>query len=78
MKKRSKNINQKEKKWNLFAICGFILSFLSWFSILGIALCIVGLIETKKKKQRGRVLAIVGLIIGIIVLISKSYNTYFF
>jgi len=77
MKKRSKK-NQKVKKWNLFAVFGFILAFLSWFSILGIALCIVGIIETKRKKQKGRTLAIAGLIIGILVLISKSYNTYLF
>jgi len=77
MKKRSKK-NQKVKKWNLFAIFGFVLSFLSWFSILGIALCIVGIIETKKEKQKGRTLAIAGLIIGILVLISKAYNTYLF
>jgi cytochrome c biogenesis protein CcdA len=78
MKKRDKKNKQKTKKWNLFSIFGFILSFLSWFSILGIALCIVGIIETRRKKQKGRILAIAGLIIGILVLIAKSYNNYFF
>jgi len=76
MKKKVK-LN-KEKKWNLFAVFGFICAFLSWFSVLGIALSIVGIIETKRKKEQGRTLAIAGLIIGILVLIAKSYNIYFF
>lgn len=75
MKKRKKT-NQKTKKqvkWNYFAIFGFILAFLSWFSILGIAFSIIGIIETRKRKQKGRILAIAGLIIGIIDLVWKAY-----
>ena len=78
MKKSVKNNKSKSKPWNLFAIFGFIFSLLSWFSILGIALSIVGIIETKRKSQKGRAFAIAGLIIGILVLISKAYNKYFF
>lgn len=74
-----KKVRQTRKEvWNIFAILGFIFSFLSWFSILGIALSIVGIIETKRKKQSGRGLAIAGFIIGTIVLILKAYNLYFF
>jgi cytochrome c biogenesis protein CcdA len=82
MKKRSeKNIKTKQKKeikkqFNIFAIIGFVMSFLSWFSILGIAFCIIGIIEAKRKNQKGRTLAIVGLIIGIIVLYATS-QAYF-
>lgn len=82
MKKEVKKQKIKENKsndsWNHFAIAGFIFAFLSWFSILGIALSIIGIIETKRKQQKGRSLAITGLIIGILVLIAKSYNFYIF
>jgi len=73
-----KKVKKAGKSWNLFAIFGFVLAFLSWFSVLGIALSIVGIIETKRKRQKGRLLAIVGLIVGILVLIAKAYNSYFF
>jgi len=83
MKKRSvsKNIKTKPKKetkkqFNIFAVIGFVMSFLGWFSILGMAFCIVGIIEAKRKNQRGRGLAIAGLIIGIIVLYITS-QAYF-
>jgi hypothetical protein len=85
-KEKALNINMKKKvkdqrkklngTWNIFAILGFIFSFISWFSILGIALSIVGIIETKKNKQKGRTLAIAGLIIGIIVLIAKADHRF--
>jgi len=73
-----KKVENKSKSWNIFAILGFIFAFLSWFSVLGIALSIVGIIETKKNKQKGRGFAIAGLIIGIIVLIARAYNYYIF
>ena len=79
MKKR---VKQKQevitRSWNLFSVLGFIFAFLSWFSVLGIALSMVGIIETKRKKQKGRILAIAGLIVGIIVLVLKAYGIYFF
>ena len=79
MKKRNVKSKQKKevkKKFNIFAIIGFVMSFLGWFSILGIAFSIVGIIEAKRKNQRGRGLAIAGLIIGIIVLYLTS-KVYF-
>lgn len=77
MKKSVKNQREKLKgTWNIFAILGFIFAFFSWFSILGIALSVVGIIETKKNKQKGRTLAIAGLIVGIVVLIAKSYHRF--
>ena len=75
MKKRNVKSKQKKevkKKFNIFAIIGFVMSFLGWFSILGIAFSIVGIIESKRKNQRGRGLAIAGLVIGIIVLYLTS------
>jgi len=80
MKKSVKKVKQEKSKrsWNIFAIAGFIFAFLSWFSVLGIALSIIGIIETKRKQQKGRLFAIAGLIIGILVLIAKAYGKYFF
>jgi hypothetical protein len=84
MKKEVKIITHKEKtkgfdvlSYNHYALLGFILAFLSWFSILGVILCIFGLMEIKAKKQKGYKLAVAGIIIGIIVMILTANNLYF-
>lgn len=78
VKKTNKKVSKYSKKqiktkvnFNAMAIIGFVLSFLSWFAILGIILCSVSLIQIKKSNQKGRKLAILGIIIGILV----SYGT---
>ena len=59
----------KVKKFNKLAIIGFILSFIAPFAIVGVGLCIYALTQIKKKDQRGRGLAIAGIIIGSIAFI---------
>ena len=66
-KQISKKSNSKVN-FNAMSIVGFVLCFLSWFAILGIVLEVIALRQISKTNQRGRRLAIVGLVIGILVL----------
>ena len=73
VKKVSKKIQTKGKvNFNAMAIAGFVLSFLSWFAILGIILCVVSLMQIKKSNQKGRNLSIAGIIIGILVTFGTA------
>jgi len=56
----------KEKKFNVLAIIGFILSLTIAFSIVGFILCIIAIVQIHKKNQRGLGLAIAGLAISLI------------
>ena len=62
---------EENKKFSVLAIIGFIaglLSFMYWFSIVGVILNITALIQVSKSKQRGKTLAIIGLILSTIFL----------
>ncbi|MGB2762114.1 MAG: DUF4190 domain-containing protein [Minisyncoccales bacterium] len=74
--------NAKTKK-NKLAVTGFILGvlsiFLSWIGIipiLALILSSIGLHQTKERKESGEVLAIIGLILGIIftLIYMKTYG----
>jgi hypothetical protein len=60
-------MTEKTITWSSSSVGGFILS--SVIPLLGIILCIIGLIETKNDEKRGFGLALSGLIISIITLI---------
>jgi len=51
--------------FNVLAIIGFILSLTVVFSIVGIILCIIAIVQVNNKRQRGMGLAIAGLVIGL-------------
>ncbi len=74
---KKEKINNILKSYNHYALVGFVLSFLSWFSILGVILCLFALMDIKKKKQKGKWLAISGIIIGILVMILTYNNLWF-
>jgi len=73
-----------QPRWNGLAITGFILSFL--ISIVEVILCIIALNQINKSggAQKGRGLAIAGIIIGVLAMIgtvgrfASSTNTSFF
>ncbi|WP_437583746.1 DUF4190 domain-containing protein [Paramicrobacterium sp. CJ85] len=52
-----------QDKYNVMAIVGFILSF--FVSLVGAILCFVALSQIKKTGEKGRGLAIAGVIIGL-------------
>lgn len=64
---------------NRFAILGFIFSMCSFFisPALGLVFSIIGLIQTKKNKARGKGFAIAGIIVsGIAMLINLVMVVY--
>jgi len=70
------NQKPKEQKTNKMAIIGFILGLISivfsWIGIipiLGIIFSSIGISQTKKKGEKGKVLAIIGLTLSIIYFI---------
>ena len=56
-----------KKKFNGLAIAGFVLSFFDWLCFLGLIFSIIAMVVINKKDQRGKGLAIAGLVISIIV-----------
>ena len=68
-----------KKKWNKFAIAGFVLSFFGGLAVLGIIFCIVALVKLKNnKKMRGKGLAIAGIIIGILVCVITTLQIIYY
>lgn len=62
-------------KWNVCAIIGFILAFL--FALIGLILSIIGLNQIKRTHEKGRGLAIAGIIISIIMMIGGGVGAYY-
>jgi uncharacterized membrane protein len=58
---------QAEPKWNVLAIVGFILAFL--VSIAGLVISIIAFVQIKKTGDKGRGLALAGIIIGAVFLV---------
>lgn len=63
------NNNYGVQKTNTLAIVGLILSFVPLLSFIGWILCIVALIQIKKTGEKGKVLAIIGLVWGVLVVV---------
>ena len=59
-------------KFNVLAIVGFVLSFLGWLAVVGLVLEIVALNQIKRTGERGRRLAIAGIIIAIVLIILNA------
>lgn len=56
-------------KFNVLSIVGFVLAFLGWLAVVGIILEIVALNQIGRTGERGRKLAIAGIVVGIVVII---------
>jgi hypothetical protein len=69
LERRKKKMQGDSRKLNVFSILGFVLSFMSFLSIVGLIFCIIALKQTKDNKQRGKGLAIAGIIISILVFL---------
>ena len=70
----------ENKKTNTLTIIGFILSFI--LGILGLIVSVIALLKIKKTGEKGKELAIAGIIIGVIMtiinilsLITVIFNT---
>ncbi len=69
---------------NIFANYGFVLGLASIFfgftvivPILAIVFSVIGLHRAVKKRKKGKMLAIAGLLLGIIYLEGYIYRSYF-
>ncbi|NEG54511.1 DUF4190 domain-containing protein [Bifidobacterium platyrrhinorum] len=60
--------NPREGKWNVCAILGIIFAFL--FSLVGLILSIVGLNQIKRTHEKGRGLAIAGIIVSVVMMVG--------
>jgi len=58
---------QTQQKYNTLAIVGFVLSF--FVSLAGVICCAIALSQISKRGERGRGLAVAGLVIGLISMV---------
>ena len=67
-----------KNKFSILAIVGFILSFIAPY--IGIILCIIALVRISKHGQRGKYLAIAGIIISLAIMLLAViiYSSLFF
>lgn len=63
------NKTPAKKKFNGLAIAGFVLSFFDYFCILGLIFSIIAIVVINKKDQRGKGLAIAGMVISIVITV---------
>jgi len=73
-----KEVNKKFSVWAIIGIIAGILSFMYWFSIIGVVLNIGALIQISKSKQRGKSLAVIGLILSAIFLLLRASGMFSF
>lgn len=69
------------KKFSALAIIGLIagiLSFAYWISVIGVIINIIALVQISKSKQRGKALAIIGLILSAIFLFLVASGMFSF
>lgn len=59
---------QQPSGWNLFAVLGFVLTFLP-FPAASFVCCVIGLIQCKQTGQRGRGLAIAGIVVRVALVV---------
>lgn len=71
-------VNKKFSIWAIFGIIAGILSFMYWFSIIGVVLNIVALIQISKSKQKGKTLAVIGLVLSAIFLLLVASGMFSF
>lgn len=56
-------------KFNVLAIVGFVLAFFGWLAVVGLVLEIIALGQIKRTGERGRNLAVAGIVVAIVLLI---------
>lgn len=56
-------------KFNTLSIVGFVLAFFGWIAVVGLILELVALNQIKRTGERGRNLAIAGVVIAIVMII---------
>jgi hypothetical protein len=65
-------------KFSILAILGFVLSFFAPY--IGIILCLIALVRISRHGQKGKYLAIAGIIISTLIMLAVIliYSTLFF
>jgi hypothetical protein len=74
----AKEANKKFSIWAIVGIIAGVLSFMYWFSIIGVVLNAWALIQISKSKQKGKVLAIIGLVLSLIFLLLRASGMFSF
>lgn len=64
----------REGRWNTCSILGIIFAFV--FALAGLILSIVGLVQTNRTHEKGRGLAIVGIIVSVIMMVIGGVGAY--
>ena len=80
IKERNKN-KKVGKKFSVLAVIGIIagiLSFMYWFSIIGVVLNIGALMQISKSRQKGKTLAVIGLVLSGIFLLLRASGMFSF
>jgi len=72
------NLPATRPRWNGCAVAGFVLSLIPVANIAGFALCIAGFIQAAQNGQRGRGLAIAGIMVNALVSIIIFVYLYQF
>lgn len=70
--------NQKVSVWAIIGIIAGVLSFMYWFSIIGVVLNIWALVQISKSRQKGKTLAVIGLILSGIFLLLRASGMFSF
>ena len=69
--------------WNVGAVMGFCFSLSAWWigffgivSLIGLILSCIGLYNLKRNNQKGLVLAVIGVVLGIVFTIQGIWNLF--
>ena len=70
----ARSVYPREGRWNTCSILGIIFAFV--FAIVGLILSIVGLVQTNRTHEKGRGLAIAGIIVSVIMMVIGGVGAY--
>ncbi len=71
-------VDESKQDYNMFCVMGFAISLVTFYfehngivSLIGAIVSLIGILQYRKKHERGLVFAVVGLAVGIISFIQQ-------